>query len=67
MSGHHDPSHEQRLWLTEEAAEFARVSTRTLQRKRAEGEGPPFIRLGRFVRYLPADVRQWVEQNRVGA
>ena len=39
------------------------VSTRTLQRWRAEGEGPRWMRLGKKVVYRRSDVRQFeVEQ-----
>jgi hypothetical protein len=33
----------------------------TLQKDRLIGEGPPFIKVGRLVRYRPSDVRAWLE------
>ena len=38
----------------------------TLDAWRQRGEGPPYVRLGRAVRYLRADVDAWVLARRVG-
>jgi len=35
----------------------------TLQEWRREGKGPPFVRLGRSVRYRRADLDAWAEKN----
>ena len=40
------------------------VSVKTLQYWRQHGEGPPFLRLGRHVRYRAGDVAEWLEQRR---
>jgi hypothetical protein len=41
------------------------LSARTLERWRARGDGPPFVRLGRRrVFYRRADLVAWVEQSR---
>jgi predicted DNA-binding transcriptional regulator AlpA len=32
----------------------------TLQKDRLRGSGPPFVKLGRLVRYRPEDVRAWL-------
>ena len=51
--------------LTErEAAELLCVSFRTLQVWRSKGKGPAYIKLGRTVRYDPADLRRWIDQSR---
>ena len=42
-----------------EAAEFLRVSQRTLERWRLEGSGPPFRRFGRRVVYARRDLEGW--------
>jgi hypothetical protein len=42
-----------------EAAKVLKVSESWLAKARARGEGPPFIRLGRSVRYV--GLRQWLE------
>ena len=50
--------------LTEAAtAEFLCVSIRTVQAWRLRGGDPLYVKLGKSVRYRPADLEQWVEQN----
>lgn len=34
---------------------------KTLQAWRTRGGGPPFVRVGRLVRYRDEDIRQWIE------
>jgi predicted DNA-binding transcriptional regulator AlpA len=41
---------------TKEAADWLGLSARTLERWRLTGEGPPFRKLGRSVRYAIADL-----------
>ena len=45
------------------AAEFD-LSTRTLERWRAEGTGPPFVMVGGRVFYLRDDVLEWLAARR---
>ena len=56
------------LWLrivTEvQAAEILQVSTRTLQSWRYRGEGPPYFRMGRLVRYRLSDLAEWLDDQR---
>ena len=40
---------------------------KTLQAWRCRGGGPPFIRVGRLVRYRPEDVEAWIESRRVSS
>jgi predicted DNA-binding transcriptional regulator AlpA len=42
------------------------VSYQTLARWCAEGEGPPWLKIGRRVAYRAGDVRIWLESNRKG-
>lgn len=44
-----------------EAAEYIHVSTKTLQSWRAKGQGPPYVKLGRLVRYDFGVLRSWAE------
>lgn len=45
-----------------EAAEYLRLSSRTLRNLEAKGSGPPSKRYGkRIVRYLPEDLDAWVK------
>lgn len=40
---------------------------KTLQAWRSRGGGPPFIRVGRLVRYRPQDVLAWTNSRRVSS
>jgi hypothetical protein len=53
------------IYLTEdEAAKKARVSKRKLQRMRAEGHGPCYIRVGvRRILYADVDIDRWMSAN----
>jgi excisionase family DNA binding protein len=52
--------------LTEvEAADLLKLSTRTLQSWRIKTEGPPFVRVGRAIRYRLRDVVTWIEARTV--
>jgi hypothetical protein len=44
----------------QEAAEFCRLSPRTLERWRCRGGGPVYRKLGRRVLYRPADIDAWI-------
>lgn len=49
-----------------EVAEIRRVSQRTLERERATGSGPPFIRIGaRQVRYPREGLMRWLAARTV--
>ncbi len=47
----------------DEAAKFLAVSVRTLQAWRTRGIGPPFVRLGRSVRYVRQALLDWLSAN----
>ena len=46
-----------------EAAEFLRLSERTLERWRVEGMGPQFRRFGRRVVYAQSDLEAWADSR----
>ena len=56
---------------TREAAEYIGMSESWLRQSRMNGhlEGrtppPPFIRIGRAIRYSPTDLDNWLQSNRV--
>lgn len=52
-----------RLWTPEEVAHFLSVPVHTLYRWRYLGTGPKAGRVGRHLRYLPADVIAWFRQQ----
>lgn len=48
-----------------QAADFLRISIRTLQAWRCQGAGPAFVRVGRAIRYRRRDLLAWIEVNTV--
>jgi predicted site-specific integrase-resolvase len=40
------------------------ISPRTLQRWRVTGEGPPFVKIGRAVRYREDDLEKFIAERR---
>jgi predicted DNA-binding transcriptional regulator AlpA len=38
-------------------------SVSTLEKDRWEGGGPPYVKMGRLVRYRPSDVQAWLAQR----
>ena len=47
------------------AASYTGKSVRTLQQYRYRGEGPPYIKAGRSVRYSLRDLDAWLLAHRV--
>jgi predicted DNA-binding transcriptional regulator AlpA len=43
------------------------ISIRTLERKRADGSGPRFVKAGRIVRYTDPDVDAWIASQTVAS
>lgn len=52
------------LLSTQDAAKVVGLSPQTLAILRVEGGGPRYVKLGRSVRYDPADLAAWVEANK---
>lgn len=50
---------------TKAAASRVGLSIVTLERYRVSGEGPQFAKLGKAVRYRPADLDAWVASRLV--
>ncbi|GAB3439310.1 hypothetical protein GCM10027570_03470 [Streptomonospora sediminis] len=50
----------ERLWSVKDAAGFLGVPVKTLYQWRYTEVGPPSHRIGRHIRYVPAEVRTWV-------
>ncbi len=56
------------LWSIEQAAEWLGVPVPTMRRWRCVGYGPQALKIGRHVKYDPAEVRAWaLAQRGVGA
>lgn len=53
-------------WLTErQTAELLRCSVSKLQQDRFLRKGIPYIKLGRSVRYAPADIQDFMDAHKV--
>lgn len=50
-----------------EASRMLGTSVRTLQKWRYRGGGPPFVKLGRLVRYDVEDLTEWVEARKLAS
>lgn len=50
------------LWTLQTLAEFLGVPEETLYAWRKRGTGPKGIRVGRYVRYTPEAVKQWLDE-----
>jgi predicted DNA-binding transcriptional regulator AlpA len=54
---------DQRLFTAKEAATFLRLSVSWLAKARMRGDGPPYVKLGRAVRYREAALMQWLKSR----
>lgn len=48
-----------RLWTAQETARYLGVPIKTLYQWKWRREGPPARRVGRYLRYDPAEVKAW--------
>ena len=53
------------LLTTQQAADFLGRPTRTLEDLRYRGGGPPFVKMGRAVRYRKKALLEWVLEREV--
>jgi predicted DNA-binding transcriptional regulator AlpA len=51
---------EDRLWTVQDVSYYLGIPVATLYQWRCAGRGPQGRRIGRYVRYRPADVKTWV-------
>ena len=61
------PAARARYLTNDEAAEFLRLSPRTLEKQRVIGGGPRFRKFGRRVMYAVADLEAWADARSFGA
>lgn len=54
------------LLTEDEAARRLSMSVRSLQGWRVRGGGPPFLKIGRSVRYSPSALESWVRSREQG-
>lgn len=57
------PAQPQRYLTNDEAADYLRLSPRTLEKQRVIGNGPKFRKFGRRVMYAVADLDAWADQR----
>jgi excisionase family DNA binding protein len=55
------------MLTTHEAADYLRLSRRTLERLRVSGLGPKFVKCGRSIRYREVDLREWIASRVVAS
>ena len=53
----------ERLLTPRETADRLRVSLSWLAKARMRGDGPPYVKIGRAVRYLENAVHQWMKSQ----
>lgn len=55
----------EKLMTTAEVAAYLNIQPATLEKARSTGLGnyPPYVKIGRLIRYRLSDVMVWVEQN----
>jgi len=51
------------LWTPDDLSDYIKKPKATLYAWRHRGLGPPAIRVGRDLRYRPADVEKWLEEQ----
>jgi predicted DNA-binding transcriptional regulator AlpA len=56
-------AHEQALFTQNIVAAVVGMSAAYFERARWAGGGPPFLKVGRLVRYRKADVLAWINQR----
>jgi predicted DNA-binding transcriptional regulator AlpA len=54
------------LWGINEVAEYLGVPASTLYQWRAKRYGPPGRRIGKYVKYMPDEVRSWARKQPEG-
>ena len=53
----------ERLLTPSETADRLRVSLSWLAKARMRGDGPPFVKFGRSIRYAEATLAQWTKSH----
>ena len=53
------------LLTTKEAAPLVGLTERGLEMTRFRGDGPPYFRVGKRIRYRREDILNWLENHRV--
>ncbi len=56
-------NHHERLLTPREAANLLRVSNSWLAKARMRGDGPPYVKIGRSIRYPESALLQWMKSR----
>jgi excisionase family DNA binding protein len=59
----HTTATPERLWTTAQLAEYLGVPVKTIHQWRYVQKGPRGFRVGRHLRFRPADVRAWEDEQ----
>jgi predicted DNA-binding transcriptional regulator AlpA len=62
-AAHYEKAFLEDLLTVTQVSEIIGRSVSTLEKDRLEGGGPPYVKMGRLVRYRPADVRAWLSER----
>jgi predicted DNA-binding transcriptional regulator AlpA len=58
-----NPNGPERLLTARDAADLLRLSPSWLAKSRMRGDGPPYVKLGRSVRYGEGALHQWMKSH----
>jgi predicted DNA-binding transcriptional regulator AlpA len=58
-----EPNRGDRMLTPKEAANFLRVSLSWLAKARMRGDGPPYVKIGRAIRYPEGALHQWMKSR----
>jgi predicted DNA-binding transcriptional regulator AlpA len=62
-SARHEKAFLEDLLTVDQVSKIIGSTVSTLEKDRWEGGGPPYVKMGRLVRYRPADVRAWIAER----
>jgi len=57
------PTTDDRLWSVLQTSDYLGIPVGTLYQWRHRGQGPRAFKVGRWLRYDPAEVRRWLEDE----
>jgi predicted DNA-binding transcriptional regulator AlpA len=57
------PFQHERLLTAQEAADILRLSQSWLAKARMRGDGPPYLKIGRAIRYAESALTRWMRSN----
>ena len=51
--------HTEKLWSVQDVSDYLDIPVQTIYQWRTKDYGPPGVRIGKYIRYEPDDVRAW--------